>query len=249
MPTSAGRTPSSTEASRREGNAGRNGRGASRPDLRSAESTEGWGRTNSDWLEDLGGVGQPARERAVEELSGLLRAGLTKALAGRASVQPADLEDFTQEAILRILGALDSFRGDSRFTTWAMAVGLRVAYSALRQRRSAHVSLADLETFGAAIDESGPVSRAERPDRRTERDELLAALERAIQERLTRRQRTAIMAEFRGVSSERLVELLGTNRNALYKLYHDARKNLRRALNECGFSDEEVRRHLMEGLR
>lgn len=204
-------------------------------------------RTNGEWLEALRGGGRPDQERAVEELSAYLRAGLTKAFAGSTRVQTADLDDFTQEAMIRVLGALDSFRGDSRFTTWAMAVGLRVAYSALRKRRSAHVSLEDLENFGLRVHDSTATPGPAWADRRAERGELLAALQRAIEERLTQRQRTAILAELQGVSSERLVELLGTNRNALYKLYHDARKKLRRALNDFGFSDEEVLREVGRG--
>lgn len=229
--------------------ASRSGRSLARSEPRSRPRTNEPARSNADWLAELRSVGRPAREAAVEDLSTYLRAGLAKAFAGEASVQPADLDDFTQDALVRILGALDSFRGDSRFTTWAMAVGLRVAYSTLRRRRSAHISLDDLERFGAGIEEASGLSRPEQADRRVERSELLAALQRAIEERLTQRQRTAILAELQGVSSERLVELLGTNRNALYKLYHDARKNLRRALNDFGFSDEAVRRELMREVR
>ncbi len=210
--------------------------------------TEHLGRTNAEWLADLSSIGHPVRERAVEELVAYLRSGLAKAFAGQSGVHEADMDDFTQDAIVRILGALDSFRGDSLFTTWAMAVGLRVAYTTLRKRRSAHVSLEDLEGFEAQAAVSTLTPRPVRADRQTERNDLLAALRRAIDEQLTRRQRTAILAELRGVSSERLAELLGTNRNALYKLYHDARKSLRRALNDAGFSDEDVRRELMEDV-
>ena len=41
--------------------------------------------------------------------------------------------------------------------------------------------------------------------------------------------------------SARIVEELNTNPNALYKLYHDARKKLREALLARGFSEEDVR--------
>ncbi len=202
-------------------------------------------RTNSEWLYDLRSVGRSRREAAVKELAEYLRAGLAKSFAGQTGVYESDLDDFTQDAILRILTALDSYRGDSRFTTWAMSVGLRTAYTTLRKRRSAHVSLADIEDvvdLSEFISQPRPVGA----DRGGERNYLLAALRRAIDEQLTRRQRTAILAELRGVSSERLAELLGTNRNALYKLYHDARKKLRRALNEAGFSDADVRLWLIE---
>ncbi len=36
-------------------------------------------------------------------------------------------------------------------------------------------------------------------------------------------------------------EQLGTNRNALYKLLHDARKRMLRGLSEAGITAEEVR--------
>ena len=64
---------------------------------------------------------------------------------------------------------------------------------------------------------------------------------RVIAEDLTERQRTAILAELRGVPTIEIAERMGTNQNALYKLVHDARKKLRRALLDAGFSESELR--------
>lgn len=66
-------------------------------------------------------------------------------------------------------------------------------------------------------------------------------LKRAIDERLTDRQRAAAMGELAGVPSEELAQRFGMNRNALYKLHHDARKKLLAALGEAGFDAEDVR--------
>ena len=74
---------------------------------------------------------------------------------------------------------------------------------------------------------------------------LLEALHRAIRNSLTERQRTVILGELAGVPSGVLVERLETNSNALYKLHHDARKKLKRALNDVGYSDEDVRQELL----
>lgn len=196
-------------------------------------------RTNRQWLEELSAAGAPAREAAVLDLSRFLRSGLAKGIDMDA-LDEADLEDFTQDAIVRILNALDSFRGDSRFTTWAMAIALRVAYSALRKRRFSGVSLDQIEKR-APIAESIWSQGSPRVDDHVQRDQVLEALRLAITERLTERQRTVILAEMQGVASVRTAELLGSNRNAVYKVYHDARKKLRAALNEAGFANDDLR--------
>lgn len=195
-------------------------------------------RTNDRWLADLRALGS-ARERAVADLRRYIRGGLARALRGDADAGPQDVDDFTQDALVRILGALDSFRGESQFTTWAMTIALRVAYTALRKRRTADVSLADIEGYAGVV---GGASLAEPngAERRLERDDLLEALRGAIAERLTDRQRTVILAELQGIASDRVAELLGSNRNAVYKMYYDARRNLRSALIDAGFTASDI---------
>jgi len=196
-------------------------------------------------MDDLRSEGS-RRERAVRELSAYLRNGLGKALGSGTGVQAADLEDFTQDAMIRILDSLDSFRGESRFTTWAMTIAVRTAYTALRKRRSADVSLSDIEGHVQVVGEGLLASPSNPVDGRVLRNDLYEALWRAITERLTDRQRTVILAEMKGVASERIAEVLGSNRNAVYKVYHDARKNLRTALNDAGFTATDVRSILRE---
>ncbi len=172
--------------------------------------------------------------QTIAELRGYLRRGLRKALGGIAD---HEIDDFTHDAIVRILQNLPSYRGDSQFTTWAMTVAIRVAFSALRRRRhreqpvEADAELDDL-AFGAI--------RSDAPASVVEREDLLAALRRAITEKLTERQRVAILGELRQVPSEVLAERLGITRNALYKLHHDARKKLKAALIEAGFTNADV---------
>jgi hypothetical protein len=71
-------------------------------------------RTNQEWLTELRG---PGRELALADLRALLVKGLHYAMADRPDVTEADLEDFAQDALLKILAGLDTFRGESRFTT------------------------------------------------------------------------------------------------------------------------------------
>lgn len=202
-------------------------------------------RTNSAWLEDLGSLGL-AREKALADLTAYLRAGLLRSLGSDDNVQPSDVEDFVQDAVVRILGALDSFRGECRFTTWAMTIALRVAYTELRKRRFADVSLEEIDGYGSSLSPSAWQSTSVTDDNAEKRD-LLDTLQRAILEELTERQRTVILAELQGVASQRVAELLGSNRNAVYKVYHDSRKKLQAALVEAGFTKGDVLAILEEG--
>lgn len=196
-------------------------------------------RTNQEWLADLRGAG---RESALADLRALLLRGLRYALMDRYGVSEAHLEDFVQEALLKILDGLDTFRGESRFITWANKIAVRVAFSELRRKRWEDVSLQDLlapyegdftPAFLAGADPS--------PEERVTQAALLARVQRAIDEDLTPRQRQALLAVMvGGMSLEEVARRMGTNRNALYKLIHDARQRLRRVLLAGGLSPQEI---------
>lgn len=182
-------------------------------------------RTSGEWVALLG-----ARDAAaVAELRDRLCRGLVKALAGRADASAA--EDFAQEATLRVLDRLSAFRGDSRFLTWALAVATRVAFSELRKARYRDVSLDGLSAASAAPD----------PAAELDRTALVELLRRLVDTALTDRQRAVIRAELDGVPQVVIADRLGTNRNALYKLGHDARMKLRHELERAGISADEVR--------
>ena len=63
----------------------------------------------------------------------------------------------------------------------------------------------------------------------------------AVATELTPHQRRVLVAlALNGVPIDVLAERLGTTRGALYKTLHDARRKLRRHLEESGFDLEEV---------
>lgn len=190
-------------------------------------------RTNSDWLTLL-----TARDAvAVADLRETLCRGLRRVLAGRGDASLA--EDFAQDAVLRVLDGLGSFRGDSRFLTWALAVATRVAFLELRKARYKDVSLDAITGDGRAAPE--PVASPAEAASDEDRESVLVVLRRLIETDLTDRQRVVILGELAGVPQAVLADSLGTNRNALYKLSHDARMNLKRGLVAAGVSAEEVR--------
>jgi RNA polymerase sigma-70 factor (ECF subfamily) len=98
-------------------------------------------RINEDWLADLRG---PNPDAALADLYDLLVRGLRAAFGGYGGGVEADFGDFAQEALIKITGNLDSFRGESRFTTWAQKIAMNVALTELKRRRWRDVSLQDL---------------------------------------------------------------------------------------------------------
>ena len=81
----------------------------------------------------------------------------------------------------------------------------------------------------AAQHECGRTREQKRPGDEAEQSELITTLQEAIQEALTPHQRRVLVAlAVNGIPIDVLAERLNTNRNALYKPLHDARRKLRR---------------------
>jgi RNA polymerase sigma-70 factor, ECF subfamily len=57
---------------------------------------------------------------------------------------------------------------------------------------------------------------------------------------LTEKQRSALLAELRGMSQDEIARHLGSNRNAMYKLTHDARRRLKQGLESAGFTADDI---------
>ncbi|MCA9321944.1 MAG: sigma-70 family RNA polymerase sigma factor [Planctomycetes bacterium] len=199
-------------------------------------------RTNEAWVEALDGESAESAS-AVHDLQAILRRALSRVVGPPTDL---DLDDLVQDSLARIVEHIRSFRGDSLFTTWAVGVAVRVAFTEIRRQRVRATRAYD-DVEAEALDLA--VSREETPGKSADRLTLYGALEDAIVRRLTDRQRLAVLAELRGIPTIEIAERLGTTQNALYKLVHDARRSLKRALIDAGFSTEFVRDTLMEGRR
>ncbi len=192
-------------------------------------------RTNGQWSHDLR-MPSPHCNNAMEDLRSRIRTGIELAFANRPEVTSALLDDVAQDAIVRIVDRLDSFRGESRFLTWANKIAVRVALTELRRRAWSNVSL---DEFGHPDDML--VSMMKPPEKTAIQNELMKIVSDTIRDELTAKQRQALVAVgFRGMPLEEVARRLDTNRNSLYKLIHDARKRLRQALLARGLSAQEI---------
>jgi len=195
-------------------------------------------RTDDEWLAALRSD-DPGP--ALEDLRAVLVTALAAALRGRVRAGAEALaEDFAQDALLKILEHLDSFRGDARFLTWAQKVATRVAVSELRRKRWRDVSLDEVTSTSRPLAER-VAAEGSPPDEGVSAGAGAAVLRDVIARDLTDRQRQAIEAVMlHGMPIEVLAERLGSNRNAVYKLLHDARKRIKAGLEARGLMPDDL---------
>jgi RNA polymerase sigma-70 factor (ECF subfamily) len=191
------------------------------------------------WLRSLRAGGRE-HDDAVARLHELLLRAARFEVARRRPTLPhlrgGDLDDIAHQAaddaLVSVLARLDSFRGASRFTTWAYKFALLEAAVKLRRRAWQGRELPLEPESWALFSGKGLV-----PEEEAEQSELLAALQRGIESALTAHQRRVLVAlALNGVPIDVLAERLDTTRGALYKTLHDARRRLRGYLEEQGFS-------------
>jgi RNA polymerase sigma-70 factor (ECF subfamily) len=208
---------------------------APRPETRQ----EGADPQSRAWIAALRASGH-ARDEAVARLHELLlRAARFEVARRRASLPHLRGNDFddlamqsANDALVAVLSKLDSYRGDSKFSTWAYKFALLEAAVKLRRRawQGREVPLKP---------ETWPLFESENPspESSAERSEIFEELQKAISSELTQHQREVLVATtLNGVPIDVLAERLNTTRGALYKTLHDARHKLRACLADRGIS-------------
>jgi RNA polymerase sigma-70 factor (ECF subfamily) len=181
------------------------------------------------WLEALTGAGR-RHDDAVEALHALLLRAARFEVARRGGGRSGELDDLAtqaaDDALMAVMRKLHTYRGDSRFTTWAYKFALLEAAVKVR-RRTWHGREVPLEADGWAR----LADRRSSPDADAESAELIAAVCDGIAAALTPHQRTVLVAlTLNDVPIDVLADRLGTTRGALYKTLHDARRKLRALL-------------------
>ena len=212
------------------------------PMASSSGSAAAPGRADADsreWLRRLRSTGAE-HEAAVAELHALLLRAAGFEVHRRRRAHPllraGDLQDVAQQsaddALVAVLRRLDTFRGESRFTTWAYKFALYETAANVRK-------LAWQGREIAVTAEEWPVAAGDRdvPHHDVETAELLAALREEIDTALSPHQREVLVAlALNEVPIDVLAERLNTTRGALYKTLHDARRKLRASMAARGLA-------------
>lgn len=178
------------------------------------------------------------RGQAIEELRTYLVRGLSRSLRHRYGGK-VQSEDIAQVALLKILDSIDTFQHRSRFETWAMAIAIRVGISELRKRFYRDVSI-DLSIGGDSMQVDLVDTEIYATEDHADRQRLLALLQKLIDQQLSDKQRLAIRGTLEGLPVEEIAARMTSNRNAVYKLVHDARLKLRHAFEAEGFTAQDI---------
>jgi RNA polymerase sigma-70 factor, ECF subfamily len=208
-------------------------------------------RTNLEWLHDLNARGA-VQEAAVADLRELLlRAALYFFSRNLGDFQGLDqdeirqrAEDCAQDASIAVMEHLSDFRGDSKFTTWTYKFAINIAMVAARRERWKGVSLDELASsnekfFSQSLLEDKSSGTA--PEQSAVQTEIQEIIREVIERELTEKQRRVlVLMVFNDVPMDEVVRYLGTNRNAVYKLLHDARRKLKNGLQARGFDIGET---------
>jgi RNA polymerase sigma-70 factor, ECF subfamily len=189
------------------------------------------------WLAAL--RGPPAeRDAATAKLHELLlraaRFEVGRRQAALSHVRGEELDDIAMQAaddaLMAVLAKLDDFRGASRFTTWAYKFALFEAGAKLRRR-----AWQEREVVLEPDSWTGFADRGISAHEELEQTVLIGKLREVIDEELTPHQRQVFAAlALNEVPIDVLAERLDSNRGALYKTLHDARRKLRRELSASG---------------
>jgi RNA polymerase sigma-70 factor (ECF subfamily) len=149
---------------------------------------------------------------------------VVKRLAGH---DDALAEDWAQEAWVRALRALPTFRGDARFTTWLHRIAVN---SALHGRRS-RMRKAGRET---TMDDDRFSVRAV-----AETSVLKIKLERAMERLPEGMRKVLVLHDVEGYTHEEIGEMLGVNPGTCKSQLFKARARMRKLLSPQPLPDDE----------
>jgi RNA polymerase sigma-70 factor (ECF subfamily) len=196
-------------------------------------------RESLAWMQALSGDGCE-RDGALERLHALLlraaRFELNRRRRLGARTSAAEVDDLAtqaaDDALVSVIRKLHTYRGESRFTTWAYKFALLEATVKLRTRPWHHREIPlEAEGWERLCDTRTSLAG------QAEAAELIDAVRDGIVEVLTPHQRTVLVAlALNDVPIDVLAERHKTTRGALYKTLHEARRRLRARLAEDGLA-------------
>jgi RNA polymerase sigma-70 factor (ECF subfamily) len=197
-------------------------------------------RSNEDWIAELSAP-SPECDDAVFALEKYLNRGLSASLRKNRYFNEDTLNDLVQDSIIRILDKLDTFRGKSGFLTWAMKVAVNLSVTELRRKQWKNISLDGLETPETLLQEDRLVKKYESPEKKAIKQNIIEIINKVVREELPPKQKKVLTAAFfHEIPLTVIAEEMGTSKNTVYKIIHDARKHIKSILEKKGLDKDEI---------
>lgn len=153
--------------------------------------------------------------------------GLILRMVGNA----AEAEDLAQEVFVTVFKSIESFRGESRFSTWLLRIAANHAKNRIKylsRRGTATEDVGELSSEVAdGLQERSLQARVHRPDTLMEAAELGALLERAITELDEEQRLLIVLRDVEELSYEEICEITGLPEGTVKSRMHRARMLLK----------------------
>jgi len=138
-----------------------------------------------------------------------------------------DAEDLSQEVFMQIYNALDSFRGDSKFSTWLYRITFNTWTNMKRRRNSRLQTLFDpLDESHIQINSKSQIS----PEHETDNSLLYEHIQKATKKLSVREKSVFVLRQFENQKLEDIAEILnikvGTVKSLLFRALMKMRKEL-----------------------
>ncbi len=152
--------------------------------------------------------------------------GRMYAVAFRMCGNREDAQDCMQEAMIRIYRAMNTFKGQSSFSTWVYRITMNSCLDELRRRKSRQATSLDamLEVGFAPSDED------DTPERYSLQTEQKRALEQAIASLPEDMRAAVVLRDLQGLSYEEIADALSTNVGTIKSRISRGREKLRQIL-------------------
>lgn len=205
-----------------------------------AANRRGVQETDSEVSQEADALVQAARRGEPGAFDALVRRYRHRifALALHMTGSPSDADDITQDAFVRAFRSIDRFEGRSEFFTWLYRIALNRALNARRdQARRRTEDLDDPRVVVAvAVDSGGDPARA------LELRETYICLVRAFDRLSPLLKTTVALTTMQGLSYPEAAVVLGTTEGTIAWRIHEARKQMRAAIDEFFASPARARR-------
>ncbi|MCD4782940.1 MAG: sigma-70 family RNA polymerase sigma factor [Candidatus Eremiobacteraeota bacterium] len=148
---------------------------------------------------------------------------------------PEDAEDLLQKTFLSVLENMESFRGDSKFSTWLFRIATNHALMKLRKEKGKKTDSLDapLETGGGSVLPQIADGKTNIP-RTYEKKEFLKYLEQAVSELPEKYRLVFILRDVEGFSNKEVAGMLDLSVPAVKSRVLRARLYLRDKLEKYG---------------
>ncbi|WP_318361035.1 sigma-70 family RNA polymerase sigma factor [uncultured Agathobaculum sp.] len=154
------------------------------------------------------------------------------AIALRSSGSPEDAADITQEVFLKAWRSMESFRGDSGFSTWLFRITMNMCVDHARRRQTQPQTQPLVQ--GEEDDERPIPDTAPTPEEHLENSELGRELAAALDEVSDEHRRIVLLRDVSGMSYTEIAEVLEISEGTVKSRLSRARIALRKILLKRG---------------